>query len=1174
MRDRNSSVVFSAILYFFWACCLCYTILPDRFRYEEPGENVPPMERMLMKPLSQCTLYSLAIILFIAPFSTAFPQEILWEIGTSDNSTAEFMLAPGGYGNFKTDVIYYVGISEPAADWPYVHPGPADGWAGNRPHAFMVLFNLATVPSEGNGKLILDLVDTHGHLPPRLKIEINQKSSERRTRAGSGSDASVSGSPDQGKESIIEVSFPAEVLREGENTVAITTTSGSWALYDSLRLEAPAGTALAKTTLPVLQMGKPEAPPLLVEREDKLWQVLRVPVRHFGEGTDAEVRVDGAAPVRLALEKGQQMVEVLTPARDQAAEVYVEILSNGETARDTVLVGPARKWTVYLMHHTHLDIGYTHLQTEVEEMQWQHIETALGLIEKTADYPPEARFKWLPEGLWAVDSYLKRATPEQRTAFLDAVRAGSIGLDALYGNQLTALCRPEELVELTGYARRLAKETGITIDTAMISDVPGYTWGLIPVLAQSGVKYMSIGPNAGHRIGFTLKAWGDKPFYWVSPSGKEEVLCWMVGMAYSWFHSGKMTDGERIVTYLSELEADNFPYDIVHVRYTIGGDNGPPDPDFSDVVRDWNARYTWPKLVIATPREAFETFEQRYGKEVPRVSGDFTPYWEDGAASSARETAINREAAERLVQAQALWSMLRPSPYPADAFEAAWREVILYDEHTWGAHNSISQPEVDFVKGQWAIKQAFALEADRRSRELLNQATAAVRYDHENANSVLVFNTSTWPRTGLVSMPGDWRARNVQVQDSKGEIVSSQVLSTGELAFLATDVPAIGGSKYIFALAPAQENRGSAQWTFNSGKDGSLYSVEVDGNRLDNRLVSVEIDPDTGAVSSLKADGSDTDLVDRTVYPGLNDYLYVAGRKPDNPQRNGVPKITVKENGPLVASLLIESEAPGCNHLSREVRLVAGLDYVEIFDTLDKTNIYEKEAVHLAFPFNVPGGTVRMDTPFAVVRPEDDQLTGACKNYFTVQRWVDVSNDASGVTWAMADTPLIQVGGITNDPVAVGWIESLEPSTTLIAYVMNNYWETNYKASQDGPTLFRYALRPNNGYDPAAAQRFGIGFSQPLLAVPVAMNAQVPEPRLRVTPDTVIATVLKPGDDGQSDILRLFNTSDQPCDAEIDWSGLAPERVEISNLAEDAGQALNGKLHLAPYEVATLRAVR
>jgi hypothetical protein len=71
---------------------------------------------------------------------------------------------------------------------------------------------------------------------------------------------------------------------------------------------------------------------------------------------------------------------------------------------------------------------------------------------------------------------------------------------------------------------------------------------------------------------------------------------------------------------------------------------------------------------------------------------------------------------------------------------------------------------------------------------------------------------------------------------------------------------------------------------------------------------------------------------------------------------------------------------------------------VDIINIIDKEKIYKQEGVHLAFAFNVPNGVMRMDTSWAVVRPETDQLLGACKNYFTVQRWIDVSNKDYGVT--------------------------------------------------------------------------------------------------------------------------------------------------------------------------------
>ncbi len=68
------------------------------------------------------------------------------------------------------------------------------------------------------------------------------------------------------------------------------------------------------------------------------------------------------------------------------------------------------------------------------------------------------------------------------------------------------------------------------------------------------------------------------------------------------------------------------------------------------------------------------------------------------------------------------------------------------------------------------------------------------------------------------------------------------------------------------------------------------------------------------------------------------------------------------------------------------------------------------EAVHFAFPLNVPDGVIRMDIPWTVAQVETDQLPGACKNYFTVQRWADVANDQLGITLATIDAPLLEVG--------------------------------------------------------------------------------------------------------------------------------------------------------------------
>jgi len=1104
------------------------------------------------------------ILTLLLNWCLAWPADgntLLWQIGKADNDTSEFALGPDRSNQYSTsfpnDALFVAGQSDPKQDWPYIQPGPADIWAGGKSHSFTILFGLKKTSTEGKGQIVLDFVDTHSAVPPKMEIKINDISFIRELPKGAG-DASAHGRPDKGRECRLGIDFPAGVMKVGTNNVIITSLEGSWVLYDYVALNVPSGIEAGPVETTTKLMDVQSQPQLIRRGDGRMFQPVQVSVLHIGEPAEAVVTVNGNESAKQPLKPGYKVIEGFAPAVREPTSVQIEAKVAGKPiGRKTVTIKPVRKWEVYLLHHSHVDIGYTHVQTEVERKHWQYYKQVIDLAGKTADYPAGSAFKWNVEVLWAVESFLKQASPEDGQAFINAVKKGWIGLDALYGNELTALCRPEELVRLVDYARVLRQRYDVTIDTAMITDVPGYTWGIVPVLAKSGIKYFSVGPNRGHRIGYTLSTWGDKPFYWESPSGRDSILCWVAGEGYSFFHSGRL-DAGRLFDYLKRLGEAEYPYDMVQLRYSIGGDNGPPDPDLSEFVKKWNEKYAYPRLVVATTTEMFKEFERRYVSQVPRFRGDFTPYWEDGAGSSAAETTINRQAAERLVQTETLWAMLNPAGYPAEQFSQAWRNVILYDEHTWGAHCSISQPESEFTKAQWKIKQAFALNADLQSHNLLNNALAGHRVAEKQVTAIDVFNTSSWTRTDLVILPKDMQLPGDIVRDSEGKAVKSQRLSTGELAFLATEI------------APFSAGR----FTFEAGRAASTGSAAAKDTKLSNGTILLTINKVTGAAESLKLKQQNIELVNGETGLGLNDYFYVSGRDPTEPQRNGPAKISVKESGPLVASLLVESDAPGCNKLLREFRVIDGIDRVDIINVIDKKNIYDQEAVHLAFPFKVPEGVMRMDIPWAVVRPETDQLAGACKNYFTVQRWVNVSNADYGVTLAVPDAPLIEVGAITNDPRGrtVGWIKNINPSTTLYSYVMNNYWETNYKAGQEGPTVFRYSIEPHSSLDSGRAARFGIEQSQPLIAVAVDNKTPVPGSVMIVEPANIIVTAFRPSEDGRDWIVRLFNTSDQAGKATVTWSKTKPEVVWLSNLAGEKIDKAAGPIEVAAYDFVTLRA--
>lgn len=1096
----------------------------------------------------------------IGQAAVASPAQVLWQIGDVDKAPKGFALAPDKYASYAGDSIFVVGVSKPEKDWIYVQPGPLDVWAGSRRHQSTIIFGLESTPTEAC-ELVLYLANSHGQHPPRIAISVNGKTIYDQVIPRGGPDATIRGDLSEAKAYEIRAEVPKNTLQAGENVIVISSLEGSWIIYDAILFLAPEGTQTAPLQ-EVTVVKQCDAQPALIRQGEQLRQVVELIILRAGNATDASVVEGDDVYWTGRLLPGENEVLVPVPRVSQASSITLSLdVGRRIVWSQKVELQPVREWVVYLLPHSHVDIGYTELQTKVERDHWKYYEEALAAWAATADFPPEVRFKWNVEVLWAVDSYLRQASPEKREAFLRGVRDGAIGLQALYGNELTGLCRPEELLRLLDYAERLEEMDHLTIDSAMISDVPGYTWGIITALAHAGVTYFSIGPNGGHRIGQTLRIWGDKAFWWIAPDGKSRVLCWIPRRGYWRGFRGK----EELLAYLKGLESEKYPFDLVQIRH-CQGDNSGPDTAISEFAKRWNERYAFPKLVIATCSEMMHHFEAKYGATLPEVHGDFTPYWEDGAASSALETGLVRHAAERLSSAETLWAMVRPGPYPDEMFYEAWRNVILYDEHTWGAHNSITEPDSPFAQGQWAIKRQFALDAARQSEELLAASVSGFKHtDATRQRFLMVFNPCGWPRTDLVYVaPVN---QPVVVVNPEGALVPTQRLSTGELVFLAQDVPAFGARRY--ELKPQQQPIERPSELPMSGEKllmkSSRYELEIDGA--------------TGNIRRLYDWKQDREIIaSNGEYEGA-EYLYVPGRDP-----KAVQKITAKaavnwlDNGPLVRRVVVDVAAPGCRNLRRIYELADGLDYMRVEVIIDKEKVRTPEGVHLAFPFAVPNGEVNLGLAWAWINPYRDQLPGACKNYLTIQHWADVSNEEYGVTWVSLEAPLIELGQIRMDvprpfdPDA--WLTELEPTQTILSYVMNNYWETNYKADQEGPTPFVYSIQSHSGpFDPVRSTRFGMSQSRPLLAV--FCDEQTPSeiPSLvALDSANVLPIECKPTRDGLGFILRLLNLGNSQEEVRLVFADNASQKqVWKSDLSESKKDPVIGKVLIAPRELISLR---
>jgi alpha-mannosidase len=891
---------------------------------------------------------------------------------------------------------------------------------------------------------------------------------------------------------------------------------------------------------------------------------LRVETSLVSDPVDATIRSGSQTLWAGTVAPGYTRLIVPLPL-DGPQQFPVTVAINGHQAlQQSIALGPARKWEFHLLPHSHIDIGYSDPQPTVERKQWKNLSDAVALAQKTASYPPEARFRWNVEGLWSVESYLQQASPRDRQAFVEAVARGDIGLQANDTNILTGLAGPEELAHWTDGARRLARAYGLPVaKSAMHTDIPGLSWSVVAALAQAGVRYFSSGPNympglpdRGDRIGGTLKALGDQPFWWISPSGRERILFWMAGRGYSWFHGinmGRLNQGGRdaILDYALELAGREYRWEMVQVRYTIGGDNGPVDPDLPDMVRRWNETYDSPRLVINTADAMFTEFERRYGPTLPTRWGDMTPYWEDGAISTAAEESMVRTSARRLQQAEALWALRDPAKFPAADTEAAWRQVILWHEHTWGAGDSISQPDRPDVVAQWDYKRGFATEADRRSRALLAAAQP------EPGQQVEIVNTLSWKRSGLVVLSKELSSAGDRVRDNRGRMAPSQRLADGTLAVWIADVPAFG----------------SVRLRLQDGRPAGVdKGVRVTAGQLDNARVRVALDPVRAFISSLRWSAApDKELAGRA---GMNRYLYVPGRDPEGAIEDQRARVVIEDPGPLVGTLRIESEPYGTRGLVRRVTVVAGSDLVTLEHVMEKTAVRDKESAHVAFPFDLPGGTIRVDQGSALSTVGANEIPGSCRDFVGLHSAIDISTGLVGVSLASLDAPLIEIGALTderqNDSGTRTWRSESAPGSTLYAYLLNNYWHTNYKADQAGVLGFRFLLRPHGAFNAYELRQFSAEQEQPLLIMPVSPDVPLTQSPFRLEGTNVLVNALRPTPDGSGLLVRLYNPSGQPASARI--AGTRGS-IRVTRAGPDGrgGDLVQGPISLAPYEWVLVR---
>ncbi|MGH2819711.1 MAG: glycoside hydrolase family 38 C-terminal domain-containing protein, partial [Actinomycetota bacterium] len=526
---------------------------------------------------------------------------------------------------------------------------------------------------------------------------------------------------------------------------------------------------------------------------------------------------------------GRHSVLLFVPeVRDACSMTFVLSGGGAELLRAPVEIRPQRKWSVYVVHHSHLDVGYTDIQSSVWRHHRAYLDSVVDLVTATDDRPEEARFRWNVEANWTLRDWMRSRPRGPVEELFRRARQGRIEVAALPFSMHTEAYSIDELARMLWFADELREDRGLEIVTAMQTDVPGATDGLLQLLTGAGIRYLSVAHNyAGRSVPHLVGGRAlTRPFYWRAPSGAR-LLVWYTDTPHGVYmegnHLGLADDYESALALLPEYLAAlaerpypymgptfgwegvgpdgasgkaPYPFDLLHLRVQGSyGDNAGPSLVPADIVGRWNETWAYPKLRMATNRDFFTCVEERLGDRIETYEGDWTDWWADGIGSAARELGFNRRAQSAVRSAMTLHGVAdrldapgAEDGGPGDAcswwaeMDRCYERMALFDEHTWGAANPWEDGLEHKESGalQWATKAAFADDARESSERLvesgLHRVASSLSSEGAEGSGVVVLNTTARRRTDVVRVllpESRVRAESVEIVDEEsGEPVA------------------------------------------------------------------------------------------------------------------------------------------------------------------------------------------------------------------------------------------------------------------------------------------------------------------------------------------------------------------------------------------------------------------
>jgi len=762
---------------------------------------------------------------------------------------------------------------------------------------------------------------------------------------------------------------------------------------------------------------------------------------------------------------------------------------------------------VDVVHFSHTDYGFTDHPAVCRELQVRFLDLAVDAATATRDQPPEGRFAWTAETTVAVDDWWKAATTERREEFLSAVRAGQLEVAALPHNQTATLDEHQWQTMLHWLDEDLWQQ--VQPQVAIQNDVNGFPRAGAMALLDRGIGHFMSGINEDSG-GCPLPR--PSAFWWKMPDGRRlfVYLNYSYPMGYWFFEPHEWRRGpvpraadtryrppragdffrsdeasvrqahRHLTQRIRGLESAGYRYPILVISVTNQWriDNDPPFPPLADFVAAWNRLGLEPKLRLTTASTALKTLAEAVGSQIPEHQGEWTDWWVNGVASGPREVAASRAAKRSLRAAQSpLWGELDAKA--RQTLAEIYRDLCLFDEHTWGSDKSVALPYDLDTLGQFNEKAGFAYRSMARAEWLLAQRVRS-RLAGEPEGLYLA-NSAKLPASGWVRMPATClREPYRSLIDVATGAKRGLFFENGMRPFTRPENPAELSPENTAATFPDRSAGQAVKfWTENiPGESIQVFRLSTEAaHEPAPQDVTPQVEVDArgwprsavwpgmkrplfltglGGFSSVEVEGFAPRWVAKDVWAiaGEAEREKIRQEKLKHTTATSDHEVVFEEN-PHTLTYSQTLTHPRCQWLVRELELWKREPRARLTVRFYRLPSEAPEALFVNFLLPCEGRLPQASSGGVPFTAYTDQLPGTCRDYFAVDGWLRYEMPEGNWFWVSRDAPLVSLGG--EHLLSRHTTIPAEPNRVM-AMLYNSFWYTNFVGDSPGVMEFQFDL--------------------------------------------------------------------------------------------------------------------